>query len=420
MKKFLIILFCLPILVNAQNINGRFSSAVYTFERFQDADNSETYLRTFQSLYLNFNKDKISVRTRVNFETDIANTLDNDPRLRFYNLYLEARDIAKIATIKLGRQPLYYSVLGGIFDGASLKLKHSGISLTGFYGGNVPAYQKLEFTDDLSNDYVLGAKLEILSVKNFKFAAGYIDKNFKTHEYTATRLDEDLNPIQVLIEQNSNQYRFIRGEASYFKAGIVSISTRYDYDINFETTSKFEFSGRYEQLENIDFSVYYNYREPRIRYNSIFSVFNYRNTQEIEAGVDFKINKQINLTGKFGNVTYEDDDSQRFTVGVNTHLGSVSYRKTFGYAGELDAISVYTARSFMDGMLTPSVGVAYTTYKLDPDAESQNLTTILGGVNLRPFDKWSFDIQGQFLNNKIYSNDFRVLLKINHWFNTNF
>ncbi len=420
MRKILILLFFLPVLMVAQNLNGRFSSAVYTFERFQDANTSETYLRTFQTLYLNFNKDKISVRTRVNFETDIANTLDNDPRLRFYNLYFEARDIAKVATVKLGRQPLYYSVLGGVFDGASLKLKHSGISLTGFYGGNVPAYQKLEFTDDLSNDFVLGAKLEILALKNFRFAAGYIDKNFKVQEYTATRLDGDLNPIPKLIEQNSNQYKFFRGEASYFKTGVVSISTRYDYDINLETTSKFEFSGRYEQLENVDFSVYYNYREPRVRYNSIFSVFNYGNTQEIEGGIHVKLSKQVRLSGKFGNVTYEDEDSQRFTLGVNTHLGSVSYRKTLGYAGELDAISVYTAKSFMDGLITPNVGIAYTTFKLDPEAESQDLTTILGGLNLRPFVKWSFDIQGQFLNNKIYSNDFRVLLKVNHWFNTNF
>ena len=89
MKKILFIIFFLPTLIAAQNLNGRFSSAVYTFERFQDANTSETYLRTFQSLHLNFNKDKISFRTRVNFETDIANSLDNDPRLRFYNLYLE-------------------------------------------------------------------------------------------------------------------------------------------------------------------------------------------------------------------------------------------------------------------------------------------------------------------------------------------
>lgn len=420
MKKILIILFILPVLTVAQNLNGRFSSAVYTFERFQDANTSETYLRTFQSLYLNYNKDKVSLRTRVNFETDIANTLDNDPRFRFYNLFLEVRDIAKVATVKLGRQPLYYSVLGGVFDGASLKLKHSGISFTGFYGGNVPAYQKLKFTDDLSNDFVLGAKLEILAIKNFRFAAGYIDKNFKSHEYTTTRLDENLNPIQVLIEQNSNQYKFIRGEASYFKTGIVSISTRYDYDVNYETTSKFEVSGRYEQLENVDFSIYYNYREPRIRYNSIFSVFDYGNTQEIEGGVDVKINETISVTGKFGNVTYDDDDSQRFTVGLNTCIGNLSYRKTMGYAGELDAISLYLARSFMNGIITPSAGVAYTTYKLDENLDSENLTTVQGGLNFRPFVKWSFDIQGQFLNNKIYSNDFRVLLKVNHWFNTNF
>ncbi|MBU2491542.1 MAG: hypothetical protein KJ571_02885 [Bacteroidetes bacterium] len=421
MKKILILIFVmsLPLISYSQNINGRFSSSLYTFERFDNANTSETYIRSFQSLYFNANKNDISIRTRLNFETNLSGSLESDPRLRFYNLYLEARNVFDIATLKIGRQPLYNSVAGGVFDGASVKAKLSGVTVSGYYGGNVPAYQKLELTDSWSEDYILGGKIELTAIENFRLSASYVDKNFKPVDYTALRLDENLDSVQVLIQKNSSQYKLISGEASYNLSGVFNINSTYEYDLNFNTTSKFEVSGRYDNIENVGISLYYNFREPKLRYNSIFSVFNFGNTQEIEGGIDYKISDKFTVVGKFANVTFEDEDSQRFTVGLNSNYGSVSYRKSMGYAGELDAVSVYTAHSMLDGMITPSIGLSYTTYKLSENEEAQNLTSFLGGVNYRPFNTWSFDLQGQYFNNKIYSSDFRLLFKINHWFNSN-
>src|SRR4030042_1326650 len=184
MKKifFILILMCFTAISQAQNINGRLSSSFYTFNRFDAENSSETYLRTFQSAMLNINHGKFSLRTRINIESDILNPLNKDPRLRFYILYLEARDLFNVATIKVGRQPLFNSVAGGLFDGANLKLKYGGFSITGFYGGNVPAYQKLEITDSWDNDFILGGKFEANAIKNFRFAVSYINKNFKQQD----------------------------------------------------------------------------------------------------------------------------------------------------------------------------------------------------------------------------------------------
>ena len=402
-----------------QNINGRFTSSFYTFERFQTENQSDTYLRNYNSLLLNVNKGNYSFRTRLGVDADFMNALDNDPRVRFYNLYFEARNLLDIATVKIGRQPFFGTVAGGVYDGVNLKLKHSGFALSGFYGGNVPAYQKLELTDDWKNDYILGAKLEMDAVENFHLAFSYVDKNFKPMEYNAIRMDEDLAPIEVLIKQNSNQFTFVTGEASYHLKDNFRASTKVEYDLNFSELSKFEFNGRYEHIQNLGLVFYYNYREPRIRYNSIFSVFNYGNTQEIEAGLDYKFSDKMIAVGKFGNVQYEDESSQRLTLALNTEYGNFSYRKTFGYAGELDAVSVYSAKSFFDGGFTPSIGLSYTSYKLSENSETNTLVALLGGVNIRPWTSISFDLQAQYLNNTIYQNDFRILFKFNHWFNTN-
>jgi len=420
MKKLILLLFFgATAFISAQNINGRFSSSLYTFERYDSLNSSEQYLRAYEMLNLNLNYEKISVRSYFNYETDLMNDLKTDPRLRFYNLYVEARDVLDIATVRLGRQPIFNSVAGGVYDGASLTLKKTEYKFNAYFGGNVPAYQKFELIENFDQNYLFGGKFTTTVIKDFQFALAYVNKNFQPQEYTANRLNPDLNLIEVDIENKSNEYEFVTGEINYNKNGLVSIFTRYDYDLNFSQTSKFEFDARTEAVERLGINLYYNYRQPKIRYNSIFAVFDYGNTQEIEIGADYKINTMLTVIGKFGNVQYKDDNSQRLGIGLSTIYGSINYRKTFGYAGELDAVSLYSGYTFLEGLLTPSVGLSYTKYKLSPDDEANNITTLMVGANIRPFRTLSFDLQGQYMDNKIYKNDMRLFFKLNYWFNLN-
>jgi hypothetical protein len=422
MKKILLFFLASGMLLTTlpQNLNGRFSSSVYTFERFDTAGSSNTHARTYQMLSFNFGKENLWLRSNFNLEYDIASKMQYDPRFRVYNLYADIQKVFDVASLRLGRQPLFNSVAGGVFDGATVGLNYSGYKLQAYYGGNVPAYQTLELIDNWSDNYLLGGEFTVYALMDWRFSAKYINKNFASQSYTAVRLDPDLNPINVLIENQSNQYQFVTGEVSYFKQKFGSGNIRYDYDLNFNTTSRFEISGRYEQIKNLGITAYYNYREPKIRYNSIFSVFDYGNTWEIEGGVDYLVDNKYTLIGKFANVTYKDERSQRVTLGISSQYGSITARKNFGYAGEMDAISFYTAFTQLDGLLTPSLGFSYTRYKLSENDPSNELVSVLAGANIRPFRTLSFDIQGQYLNNKIYNNDWRLFFKLNFWFNTIF
>jgi hypothetical protein len=403
-----------------QSLNGRFSSSVYTFERFDTTGASNTSARTYQMLAFNFGKENIWLRSNFNVEYDVATEMKNDPRFRVYNLYADFQKIFDVASLKLGRQPLYNSVAGGVFDGATVGLNYSGYKLLAYYGGNVPAYQKLEIIENWSENYLVGGEFTVYALTDWRLSAKYINKNFASQSYTAVRLDPDLNPINVLIENESNQYEFLSGEVSYNKQKSFSANARYDYDLNYNTSSRFEISGRYAQIKNLGITAYYNYREPKIRYNSIFSVFDYGNTWEIEGGVDYLIANRYTLIGKFANVTYKDEESQRLTLGISSPYGTITARKNFGYAGEMDAISFYTAFAQLNGLLTPSIGFSYTKYKLAEEDPSNQLISVLAGTNYRPFRTLSFDIQGQYLNNKIYNNDWRLFFKLNFWFNTIF
>jgi len=421
MRKLLLfaLLFGLSAVGYSQKINGRFSSSLYTFERFDTAGTSNIYARTFQMLSLNFGKQNVWLRTNLNLEGELSEELINNPRLRFYNLYLDVKNIWDLLSFKLGRQPLFNSVAGGVFDGATLGLNYEGYKFKVYYGGNVPAYQKLELTDSWKDDYVLGGEFTVYALQDLRFALKYINKNFRITSYPASRLDANLNPITIEIENNSRQYQFVTAEVSYDKQDKFRIDTRYDYDINFKTTSKLELSGRYEEVDNLGISLYYNYREPRIRYNSIFSVFDYGNTWEIEGGVDYRIENAYTIIGKFANVSYKEETSQRLTLGLASPYGTLTGRKSFGYAGEMDAVSLYTAITTLDGIVTPSLGLSFTRYKQSESSPQNELITVMAGFNLRPWRIVSFDFQGQYLNNKIYKNDWRLFFKLNYWFNAN-
>ena len=182
MKKLLLLtlLFGISAAVYSQNINGRFSSSLYTFERFDTAGTSKTYARTFQMLSLNFGKQNVWLRTNLSLEGEIAEKLVDNPRLRFYNLYLDVRNIWDLLSFKLGRQPLFNSIAGGVFDGATLGLKYEGYKFKVYYGGNVPAYQELKLTDSWKDDYVLGGEFTIYALTGWRFTAKYINKNFKS------------------------------------------------------------------------------------------------------------------------------------------------------------------------------------------------------------------------------------------------
>lgn len=419
MKKILTIflIFSLPLI--AQNFNGRISSSFYTFERAESKDVSNKFLRSYQYGQFNINKDWFTLRTTLIIEQDLIKKINYDPRVRLFNLYAEARDILKLATIRIGRQPLYHSVASGLFDGISLDLKYWKLKLSGYYGGNVPAYQKFGLISDWKNNYLFGGKLQGQFGDLF-LGVGYLNKNYKSEDYLTTRLDQNFNPVTVLVQPGSTQFEFVNAEAGY-DFNKISVNTRLFYDLNFDKISRFEFSGDANLFKNFGVNVYYAFREPLIRYNSYFTIFEsvVQNNQEFEIGLNYRMNSAFSLNGKYGIVNYTDDNSSRVTLGVATPYGMISYAKNFGYAGELDAVSLYTNYRLLNGLLTPSLAIGYSNYKLSSTSPKNSALYILVGTNIRPWRILSFDLQGQYLNNKIYKNDFRFFFKINYWFNTN-
>jgi hypothetical protein len=283
------------------------------------------------------------------------------------------------------------------------------------YGGILPNYQKLSF-DDFGKSYIVAGSISTTALKDFYFSAGYSKKNYKAEDYYAFRLDEKFDPIMYLIHKNSQTFEYLRGKAEYTcPNNSFNIRTKYEFDLNFFKTSKVELESDYAFNENWSASVYGNYREPRVRYNSIFSVFNYGNTKEVEGGLVYRMEGQ-SVTARAGYVKFQDESSLSLNAFYSCPLGSLGVRKTFSDAGELQSAYLQHAHSHLDGLITPSILVSFTQFKLEKNADKNNLLSVLAGVNVKPWKTFSVDLQGQYLDNPVYKNDIRFLIKLNYWF----
>jgi hypothetical protein len=191
---------------------------------------------------------------------------------------------------------------------------------------------------------------------------------------------------------------------------------RYDYDFNFKETARGQGAVRVNVTPAFVVTGDFVYRKPLISYNSIFSAFTSNSTTEMEGGIEYGFTSDIRAFGKVGAVSYTDDKSTRWTAGVNTGYGSVSYSGSNGYAGELTSLSAQGAYPLLERMLVPTLGVSYASYKLSADAPTDDALAILAGAIVRPSKHFSFDVQGQWMKNKLYDRDMRIQVKVMYWF----
>ena len=158
------------------------------------------------------------------------------------------------------------------------------------------------------------------------------------------------------------------------------------------------------------------HRVPRIGYNSIFAAFVTNSVNEVEGGMEYRFLPMLRAFVRIAGVSYTDESSTRWTVGVNSGYGSVSYSGSNGYAGELQSLSLQGSYPFFGRMVVPTAGLSYASYSISEGSEKQDAFGLLIGAIVRPTPTLSFDAQAQMLNNKLMKHDLRLQLKLTYRF----
>jgi hypothetical protein len=406
--------------LDAQFVTGRLTTSFYGWQG-RDASNAKlNFMRGYENIQLNANDGNFSFGTSMQVSNDFATKIGTDPELRLSSLVLKARRIMDMADISLGRQYVFAGVGNGIIDGANLRLSFlQGKVRAQLYDGyNVVETRTLSWNKNLAGNSFFGAQITGNPLENLLVGVSYMNRRRTPDAFTVQRLDSLFNPYLVTIAATPYEEEYASIDASYDVLPNVNVYGRGDYDMNLERLSRAEVNARVGVLSTLFVTADVLHREPRLAFNSIFAVFNSNSTQEVEGGVEYEITPSIRTFARYAYVDYTDDNSQRLTLGGSYEFLSASFTRNFGFAGDLNGIALQATYPLPDRVFIPMLAVGYGSYKVSPDAATNSVLNGSLGLTYRPVPALSANIQTQYMQNRLYSNDLRIFLSVNYWFST--
>lgn len=410
----------------AQRLQARFVTSAYAWERKDTIGSSAQHLFAYQTIQLSLAGEKLSFHTYVQGFNDFLGPVKNDPILRVFNAYFKWSNIAQAADLSVGRQAVFAGVGTGTIDGglASLKFLDSRLKLVGYYGALPSPRFKAELIKNTGDNYMAGGQLVAAPADFAQLSVSYMQKHIKPDTYIGIRRDSLFNPYAVEIKPSATAEEYLSGDISLEYQDIVSGYARYDYDLLLEKNSRFQLFTRVKPfgsvnvkaLQPLSFTGEYIQREPRLLFNSIFSVFTFNSLKEYEMGAEYAFSPQWQVFAKYGSVSYNDANQNHVTVGVNGEHYSLSVTRDDGDGGELSAASLNFGYPLFDNKLMPTLMVGYAHYKLSEYASKlDDALSVAAGAVYRPLRVLSIDAQAQWIQNKIYDSDVRFFVRVNYF-----
>ena len=409
----------------AQRLQARFVTSAYVWQRQDSIGTSSNHLFGYQTIQLSVAGEKLSFHTYLQGFNDFAGPVKNDGVLRVYNFYFKASNIAQLADVSLGRQAVFAGVGTGTIDGglASLKFLDSRLKLVGYYGSLPSERYKFSLVSNASDNFMTGAQLVASPADFAQISVSYMDKHIRPETYMGIRRDSLFNPYLTEIKPSAAAEEYVSGDINLEYNDVISGYGRYDYDLLSDKNSRIQFFGRVKPfgslnvkaLEPLSLTVEYVQRDPRILYNSIFSVFTFNSLKEFEIGGEYAISNDWQAFAKYGTVSFNDATQNQVTLGLNGKHVSMSFTRDNGDGGELSAASMNVGYPFFENKLTPTLLVGYAHYKLSEYSASLDAALSVGvGAVYRPSTLLSVDAQVQWIQNKIYNSDTRFFIRVNY------
>jgi hypothetical protein len=430
--KNLLLLTCLIVFsvsgAFGQRLQARFVTSAYAWERQDTIGASSQHLFGYQTVQLSLAGEQLSFHTYLQGFNDFAGPVKNDPTLRLYNLYVKWSAYSQAADVRtelsVGRQAVFAGVGTGTIDGglAAFKFLDSRLKLVGYYGSLPSLRYKAAMIDHAADNAMVGGQIVVSPVEFAQASLSYMKRNIKPETYMGTRQDALFNPYLVEIKPTATAEEYISGDLNLEYRQIASGYARFDYDLLLEKNSRLQLftrispfgSSSVKVLQPLNLTAEYLQREPRILFNSIFSVFSFNSLKEYEAGAEYAIGSNWQVFAKYGSVSYNDATQNQITCGVNGEHVSFSLTRDDGDGGELSAASLNLGYPLCENKLTPTLLVGFAHYKLSEYAQLENALSVAFGAVCRPSRVFSVDAQAQWIQNKIYKSDMRFFLRASY------
>ena len=400
----------------AQFFQLRLVSSASAWQQQYTIGQSSNHLFGYQTAQLSLTGEHLSFHTYLQGFNDFSGPLKNESIIRFYNFYFKYTNLFDMVDLSLGRQAIFAGVGNGTIDGgiASVRLLDSRLKVLGYYGALPSPGEKFEMIGDQKDNTMFGAQVIGVPTDFARVSLSYMQKSIKPETYWAIRKDSLFNPVTTEISPSATAEQYLSGDVN-IDYDILSAYARSDYDLNQEKFSRVQLFTRVKVLEPLSLTGEYIHREPRLLYNSIFWVFAYNTISEYDLGAEYALCKDWQVFGRFGTVSYGDDNSNQVTFGGSMKYASASFSWNTGYGGELAAFSANAGYPFFNNQLTPTIVIGYAHYKLNSNTPISDALSGAVGAVYRPIPILSLDAQVQWIQNKIYNNDMRLFLRVSYY-----
>ncbi|MBS4029030.1 MAG: hypothetical protein KGZ58_10380 [Ignavibacteriales bacterium] len=409
------ILTCAPSLFS-QSVNGRLTTSVYAWEKFDTVGTSEKLIRGFQTLQLEATHNKFSFHSSLVGATTIGETFGDDGNVRINNIFLRWKATDNFLNVNVGRIPVFAGVGVGTVDGALFKINFNSTFATVYGGRNVIPSLPTPSFQELDENFFLGGHIVNTTVEGMRVGVSYTNRTWERKQYFAIRTDSLFNPTSVLIEPGFRYQQLLGADVRYDCSSSYTVSARYDYDMNTKKNVRLRFGGRAAVMEKLSITADILRREPRIPFQSFFSMFPTNPITEYEGGVEYEVTPKLFTYGRYAFVKYVDENSSRISFGATSSYISINVALTDGYAGELSSLSAQGMYPLLERTVIPTIGFSYASYRLDEDAALETVFASSLGTIVRFSSAFSVDAQLQLLQNKVAENDVRLFAKVSYWF----
>jgi len=404
---------------SAQLVQMRLVSSAYGWQQQDTIGQSSNHLLGYQTVQLSLSGERFSFHTYLQGFNEFIGPLKNKPETRFYDFYLKYAKLFDLIDASVGRVPVFAGVGNGIVDGGivSARFLDTHLKVLG-YGGALPeTNEKFELIGDTKHNNMFGGQITASPSDYVTASVSYMRKNIQPDAYWAMRAYDSTYTLQnVEITPMMTAEECLSGDVNldYYR---ISGYARYDRDLLQKQMSRVQLFVRLKLTEPLSVTGEYLQRAPLLSYNSIFWVFAYSTLSEYDAGVEYALNKDVQVYGKYGFVSYGGgDQTSRVTLGSNTKYISANLAWNTGFGGQLAAVSANAGYPLFNNMLTPMLIASYAQYKLSNDAPLSNALSVGAGTVYRPLRELSFDAQVQWITNTIYNKDVRVFLRASYFF----
>ncbi len=426
--KLIFSLLLIGVTCQAQYFSGRSSTAFYTWQAketttpagaAQATVTSLTLARIYETVQADLLGSRFGFNINAQVSKDLGTTIGTDPELRLSQLTFKARRIADVADVSIGRQFVFAGVGSGYVDGGVMKLSFMDghVGAQAFGGYSLIDTRTIDFKRSLGNNAFYGGQITASPFTDVLIGLSYMNRSRERDPFQLTKFDSLFNPTIVTMYYQPMEEEMLGYDLRWDINTCTNVYLRTDYDVANERMHRVEASGRVGILSSLSATAEYLYRMPRLQFNSIFSVFNYNETSEIEGGLEYEFSPASRAYARYGYVKYADDNSGRIHIGGTYEFVSASYTSNTGLAGDYNGVSIQAAYPLPCRKFVPSLGFGYANYKVSPDAESNNVMNANLGLTYRPSSSVSADITGQWIQNPVYDNDMRVFLRVNYFFN---